>query len=294
MIERKKLKDIVKGDTFAYEITFDKEYKGRYLILWETDLHDDTTTIRRCMRLKITKDHNLPKNQEEFQKLEDVITTITGMEERFYPFSSNNIDEEIKEKSKVKVYPDEYDYLYSYTLGVYCFTNLYKSLIYLGNYEINNDMKYKEFLPFSLVNLWSAYARRNSLEDFEHTCLFLYRSYNLRESGLWDDETGLARKARVQENKALLEAGKKAVKGVKSQMTVLDLLHKIVDNKSILPTTIKVDNVVYSIDIETNSYLLKENNHYRELTHDLSRKMPPKEWLLLNVEIVPDEEYTKN
>lgn len=35
-----KLKDIKKGDCFAYQIEDDKELKGRYLTLCTTDLED--------------------------------------------------------------------------------------------------------------------------------------------------------------------------------------------------------------------------------------------------------------
>ena len=293
MEQTKRLKDIVKGDTFAYEIVNDEEFKGRYLIFWETGIHDERIKNKPLMRLKITKDHNLPKNEEEFQKLEDVITTITFMEARFFPLNFKNMEEDIKEKSKVEVEADEFNYLYTYTISIISFRNIYKKFIYLENYNINWDMKPKEFWPWHPVNIGSAFAYKKDPFRFEEDCLRKYKTYNLRRSSLWK-YTPAQRKAREKETEDIINAGRLVKQGVKAKMTVFDLLEKMSDITSQLPMSIKVNNKCYQIVIRYDYYLRKDDNVYRELINDLSANMPPKDWLNLEIEIITDEEYEES
>ena len=293
MEQTKRLKDIVKGDTFAYEIVNDEEFKGRYLIFWETGIHDERIKNKPLMRLKITKDHNLPKNEEEFQKLEDVITTITFMEARFFPLNFKNMEEDIKEKSKVEVEADEFNYLYTYTISIISFRNIYKKFIYLGNYNINWDMKPKEFWPWHPVNIGSAFAYKKDPFRFEEDCLEDYKVYNLRRSSLWK-YTPAQRKAREKETEDIINAGRLVKQGAKAKMTVFDLLEKMSDITSQLPMSIKVNNKCYQIVTRYDYYLRKDDNVYRELINDLSANMPPKDWLNLEIEMITDEEFEES
>ena len=64
-------------------------------------------------RAKITKDKVLPKTKEEIDNLEFIKVSSLDQNMRFFPFSGLVSDEEhIKRVSKVKIYPDEYGYLY--------------------------------------------------------------------------------------------------------------------------------------------------------------------------------------
>ena len=147
-------------------------------------------------------------------------------------------------------------------------------------------MKPKEYWPSNPKNISQAVYLTKEPYKFEDNCLLYYEYHNLRRSYFYqklDEEKYYQGQVSNEQNQE-----------IENKFTVLKLLRKIKDNDSDMPKTIKVNNIIYRFDIKTNSYLLKENGYYRELTHDLSRKMPPKEWLLLNVEIVPDEEYSEN
>lgn len=204
-MEKIKLKDIKKGDCFAYKIVNNERFKGRYIIACETDLKYPEYPIYHFMRMKITKGDKLPETEEEINNLEDMITDITFMEGRFFPFNSeSSIDEQIKERSKVKVYPDEFDYLYSYTMRVRLNRKLYKDFIYLGKFEINSDhIPYPEFIPFYLFNLIGGSDR-----NFESILLDRYTGYNLKECELWN-YTKEEREARKKESQFVIDVGKR-------------------------------------------------------------------------------------
>ena len=270
-----KLKDITKGDTFVYEIVDNREFKGRYLILWETGFQDERFTNCHIMKLKITKDHSLPQNEEEFLRLEDVISR---------QMTIKSIEDEIKEKNKDEVETDEYGLVHTYRLRIYGFRNLSKYLIYLGNYNINWDMKPKEYWSPNPKNISRAVYSTKEPFKFEDNCLLYYEYHNLRRSYFYqqlEEEKyyqGQISNEQSQENE--------------NKFTVLELLRKIKDNDSDMPKTIKVNNIVYRFDTKTRSYLCKENGIYKEVANDLSAFRPsPKDWLLLELEIVNDEEY---
>lgn len=204
-MEKIKIKDIKMGDCFAYQIVNNERFKGRYIIACETGLSYPEYPSYHFMRMKITKDNKLPQSEEEINALEDMITTITFMEGRFFPFNSeNSIDDQIKERSKVKVFPDEMDYLYSYTMRIDLTGRLYKYFTYLGNFEINsNHVPYPEFIPFSLLNLMGG-----SFRNFESILLDRYTGYNLKECELWN-YTKEERESRRKESEFVIDVGKR-------------------------------------------------------------------------------------
>ena len=177
MAMKEKLK---KGDCFAYKIENDEEYKDRYLIFVVDDLNNiyesnDYTFIYS----KITKDSKLPTSKNEIEELDYIISRVTSMEERFYPLDGNRSSKDlIKERSKVKVYPDELGYLYTYVTKIFCKKFLLANYIYIGNYDFQHPKK--EFIPFSVSNIPLVITK-----NIEKLLLYYYKSYNLKESELW-------------------------------------------------------------------------------------------------------------
>ena len=185
-MEIKKNSKIVEGDCFAYKIENDEEYKGRYLILIATELNTSNNGTgspnEKYFRYKLTKDTNIPTTKEEIEELDYVLNQVMSMGMRFFPFHGDKpIEDEIKEKEKVKVYPDENGYLYIYTFGMKISAkNKKEKLIYLGNYDIKKPEH--EFIPFSLINM-----RGYAFKYFEEDSLYSYRSYNLKQCDIWNN-----------------------------------------------------------------------------------------------------------
>lgn len=173
------------GDTFAYKIKNDERYKGRYIILIRYENPEwEPVNNNYSFRAKLTIDGALPETKEELEKLEYIEPRVTHYSNRFLPFSGLIPDEElIKERSKVKFYPDEYGLLDVYTFDIYFsrkYLNILNEFIYLGNYNLKNPEK--EYIPFDRNNAGYYLIERieNILEDYER--------YNLKKSPLYVDE----------------------------------------------------------------------------------------------------------
>ena len=182
-MEIKKDLKIVNGDCLAYKIENDEEFKGKYLILIASELNDpNDRSYNRYFRCKITENDILVTTKEEIEKLKYVIIYVMPMGMRFYPLPGNRpVEDVIKERMKVKVYPDENGYLYEYNLSMTLARKKeIQQFIYLGNFDISKPKE--DFIPFSLHNLDGT-----CMKYFEEYALDNYRSYNLKQCGIWTD-----------------------------------------------------------------------------------------------------------
>lgn len=190
MVEKdynKKYKKWVQGDTFAIRIKNNEEYKDRYLILikYENPEWDISTNVF-SFRAKITKDNVLPKTKEEINALEYIQTRITLFRDRFLPYSGLiPFEELIRERSKVKFYPDENGYLNVYIFSIY-FQRKYKEIleefIYMGNFDLESP--YHEYIPFDKHNCAGFYL----LDILETRLINNYEDYNLKKSISYDED----------------------------------------------------------------------------------------------------------
>ncbi|MBQ6840983.1 MAG: hypothetical protein IJO63_02555, partial [Bacilli bacterium] len=111
---------------------------------------------------------------------EDVIIWVTLYENRFYPFDGRYlIEDQIKERSKIKFYPDKQGFLYTYTMNMTLSRiKQIEQFIYLGNFNIKPRLD--EFIPFDLINISFVF-----FEQFETDITSYYKKYNLKRSGIW-------------------------------------------------------------------------------------------------------------
>ena len=180
-MEIKKDLKIVKGDCLAYKIENDEKFKGKYLILIASELNDpNDRSYNRYFRCKITENDILVTTKEEIEKLKYVIIYVMPMGMRFYPLPGNRpVEDVIKERMKVKVYPDENGYLYEYNLSMTLARKKeIQQFIYLGNFDISKPKE--DFIPFSLHNLPGT-----CMKYFEEFVLRKYRLNNLKQGSFW-------------------------------------------------------------------------------------------------------------
>ena len=144
---KKLLKESKQNDVFALKIENESPYKGQYIILIK-HFDPEWKDSNMLFRAKLTKNITMPKTYEEIEELEYIKTKCITYEERFLPLSGlvpNDIL--IKERSKTKFYPDEYNYLYQYIFQLSLLRkDDYNNLIYLGNYELSTPKE--EYYPF--------------------------------------------------------------------------------------------------------------------------------------------------
>lgn len=183
----KQYKKWVKGDTFALKIKDNRDYKDKYLLFIKYDNPSwDIDKNVFSFRAKITNDNYLPSNKEQIDNLEYIQTSHTFYCKRFFPFSGLISNEElIKERSKVKFYPDENGYLDIYIFNI-CFQrkNLFylDDFIYLGNFDLLEPNH--EYVPFHKYNR----TEFNFLSTLEERLLKCYEDYNLKKSPIYSKE----------------------------------------------------------------------------------------------------------
>lgn len=180
------------GDTFYVKIENNKKYKGRYLIFTKVDVTAwrTETCLIPIFLVKITPNKVLPTTKEEIDKLEPVKTDIEIWENRFLPMHGNiDREQEIKEKSKVKFYPDEYGYLFSNRVAIVMTrkSTVPEEFKYLGNFMI--ELPKEEFVPFTTYNLPLLY--KQSIEDY---LLRHYEFFNLKTSPMFSVKTAMERR----------------------------------------------------------------------------------------------------
>ena len=95
------------------------------------------------MWVKITKDHSLPSNSEEYESLEYVQSSLTRYEDRFLPIDGARPEEDIEEKSKLKYEVDDSGFLPQYRIALINTSKrvIPKSLVFVGNFKRWRDGK---------------------------------------------------------------------------------------------------------------------------------------------------------
>ena len=179
-----KMKQSIPGDTFAYKIKEDEEFKGRNLILiryvnpsYEEQhfTYGGRDTLLN-FRIKITEDDTLPTLKEEIEKLSYVQVTEVPFEARHFPLSGTKTYAELVESHKeVEFYPDERGYLKVYIYEMlYDKKTTFDEFQYIGNYNLT--LPDKEFIPFG----YTSGPMYGFPEKFEKDLLWSYRQYNLK------------------------------------------------------------------------------------------------------------------
>lgn len=170
------------GDVYAYPLDSDyakeKGLYGRYFLfqkIGETDYHPGHTIP--IVWVKITKGDELPTNDEEYDKLEYVQTSVTEYEDRFLPIDGRRPKEDIAEKSKLKYEVDDSGFLPQYRIALINTSKrvIPKSLVFVGNFQNINPPK-KEFVPHSELSIPSFLWKY-----FDEIMIERYCGYNLRQ-----------------------------------------------------------------------------------------------------------------
>ncbi len=160
-------------------------------------------------RIKISDNNILPKSIEELEKLEFIKTELVVKEGRFYPLEGRiNPKKLIKERKKVKIYPDEFGYLYTYQFVCFSLTKalVNQIMIYLGNF--NCEIPKDEFIPFDWMNIPSA-----NIKYIQETVLYTYEHYNLRKAPIYNKKMAKIMHDDAKENlKFMIECDKLILK----------------------------------------------------------------------------------
>lgn len=167
------------NDIYALEIkNISEEYNGRYIIIIKNSILGWSKFIdKRIFRFKITKKKELPK-LEEIDDLEYIITHFQHELEKYFPGEGIPFEELRKKRDKVKVYPDEYGYLYTCISEVYFYNkNIPEDLVYIGNKKLK--LPEHEYIPFSEYG-YNYQAR--TWENIVENLVQRYEDFNLRKS----------------------------------------------------------------------------------------------------------------
>ena len=171
------------GDVYAYPLDSDyakeKGLCGRYFLfhkIGEGVWHPEH--VVPIVRVKITDGDQLPSDENTFNKLEYVQTSVTNYKDRFLPFDARYpIEDQIAEKSKIKYQVDEFGFLPVYRLKL---INTSKRIIpnkisFVANYQ-NIISPSNEFVPHSELSIPSFMWK-----FFDKIMIDRYCGYNLRQ-----------------------------------------------------------------------------------------------------------------
>ena len=205
LLDKQKYENWQVGDTFALKLA----EVDRYLILILYEAPYETSCDIRCkFRVKITKDEQLPKNQEEIDALEFVKVQYRHFYTRYLPIKAdeNYEDGVIRQKDR-KFYPDEFNYLYYYLFEVLLLkkSNIYKELIYLGKFDIK--------LPMDDYISADGDEKLFFLKELKDELYKCYNKYNLRKSSIYEKES----MAEIKKN-ALIRVNAEIVKPTEEEL----------------------------------------------------------------------------
>lgn len=179
LLDKQKYENWQVGDTFALKLD------NRYLILVLYGTPYATSCEVRCkFRAKITKDEQLPKNQEKIEALEFIKVQYKHFYTRYLPLNAyENYEEGVIRQKDRKFYPDEFNYLYYYLFEVLLLkrSNIYKELIYLGNFDIN--------LPIDDYRSVDGDDKLFFLKELKDELYKCYNEYNLRKSSIYEKDS---------------------------------------------------------------------------------------------------------
>ena len=128
---------------------------GRYILIQKIDEGNwYPHHIEPIVYVKITNNSVLPKDVNEYNKLEYVQISYSKYDERFFPIDGSRPAEDIAEKSKIKYEVDEYGLLPHYRLMIVATKkkDIPKNLIYIGRLK---DIAFpeKELIPHVKLNI---------------------------------------------------------------------------------------------------------------------------------------------
>lgn len=174
------------GDVFAHRLDSDfaknKGLFGQYILVQKVDeVCWNGACVVPIVYLKITSNGLLPNDKDEYDKMEYIQTSFTKYEQRFWPLDFSNLQNDIKEKSRMNYVTDEFGYLPEFRaiLAASSSKNILTSFDYVGNYaEISSPLN--EFIPHSIHNVFTVFLKKKS-DDFEKTIIERYCYYNRRE-----------------------------------------------------------------------------------------------------------------
>ena len=177
-IDKTKPKNWIDGDTFAVKIeNTNTEYDGRYIILNKYSMPKGNPKIN-YFRAMITLNEDYP-SLDQINNLEYIKIIYRTFYERYYPLSGGETFAEcVMRKSHLKFYPDEYNYLYSYTIEFDVKGNKdVQKMKYIGNkiidapydeYFINGDEIKSQYIPSNdliqkLIKAYEGYNKKKSI-----------------------------------------------------------------------------------------------------------------------------------
>ena len=179
LLDKQKYENWQVGDTFALKLD------NRYLILVLYEYPYETSCDIRCkFRAKITKDEYLPKTKEKIEALEFIKVQYKHFYTRYLPLKAyENYEEGVIRQKDRKFYPDEFNYLYYYLFEVLLLkrSNIYKELIYLGNFDIN--------LPIDDYRSLDGDDKLFLLKELKDELYKCYNEYNLRKSSIYEKDS---------------------------------------------------------------------------------------------------------
>lgn len=184
------------GDVYAYQLDSalakERGLLGRYFLIQKVDEYTwYPGHIVPIVYVKITKDGNLPRSLEEYNRLEYVQTWFQKYENRLWPIDMSRPEEDIAEKSKMEYKTDEYGFLPEYRVILLNTSKkvIPNKLIYVGNFE-NAIPPRNEFVPHTKDNIIDVAWKRFN-ETFESKMIKQYCYHNLRELSIYKDKDGL-------------------------------------------------------------------------------------------------------
>ena len=181
LLDKQKYENWQIGDTFALKL----EEVDRYLLLILYGTTYATSCDVRCkFRAKITKDEYLPKTKEKIDALEFIKVQYKHFYTRYLPLNAyENYEEGVIRQKDRKFYPDEFNYLYYYLFEVLLLkrSNIYKELIYLGNFDIN--------LPIDDYRSVDGDDKLFFLKELKDELYKCYNEYNLRKSSIYEKDS---------------------------------------------------------------------------------------------------------
>ena len=195
------------NDIYALKIKDkDSKYYGKYIIIIKCSYEGYPKHINKgIFRFKLSKDKSIPK-LEEVNNLEYIITQVQHELMKYMPLPGANVSfkDHKKKRDKIKVYPDEYGYLYSCISEIFPLNkNIPKDLIYIGNVVL--DLPKYEYIPFSDYG----YKGMFKWENIEKEIINCYELFNLEKSKMFSKEVAESRKREMLD---LIEFHKKLEK----------------------------------------------------------------------------------
>ena len=205
LLDKQKYENWQIGDTFALKL----EEVDRYLLLILYGPPYATSCDVRCkFRAKITKDEYLPKTKEKIDALEFIKVQYKHFYTRYLPLNAyENYEEGVIRQKDRKFYPDEFNYLYYYLFEVLLLkrSNIYKELIYLGNFDIN--------LPIDDYRSVDGDDKLFFLKELKDELYKCYNEYNLRKSSIYEKDSIIE----IKKN-ALVRVNAEIVKPTKEEL----------------------------------------------------------------------------